>query len=160
MNEVAKAVVANYNASELLTRRAGVAREIEDELRRRALGFNLVMEDVSITHLSFSPAYEQAVEAKQVAQQESQRAKFIVDKALQEKKSIIIRASGEAQSAKLIGNSIKNNPGFIQLRRIEAAKEIAETVNKAPNKMYLSSDSLMLNVMGSDDQYANMGKKR
>ena len=160
VNEVAKAVVANYNASELLTRRAGVAREIEDELRRRALGFNLVMEDVSITHLSFSPAYEQAVEAKQVAQQESQRAKFIVDKALQEKKSIIIRASGEAQSAKLIGNSIKNNPGFIQLRRIEAAKEIAETVNKAPNKMYLSSDSLMLNVMGSDDQYANMGKKR
>jgi len=63
---VAKAVVANYNASELLTRRAGVAREIEEELRKRALSFNLVMEDVSITHLTFSPTYEQAVEAKQV----------------------------------------------------------------------------------------------
>jgi hypothetical protein len=32
VNEVAKAVVANYNASELITRRAGVAREIEEEL--------------------------------------------------------------------------------------------------------------------------------
>jgi len=150
VNEVAKAVVANYNASELLTRRAGVSREIEDELRKRAATFNIVMEDVSITHLTFSPAYEQAVEAKQVAQQESQRAKYIVEKAVQEKKSIVIKAEGEATSAKLIGNSIKNNPGFIQLRRIEAAREIGEVVKSSPNKMFLSADSLMLNVMQAD----------
>lgn len=119
------------------------------------------MEDVSITHLTFSPAYEQAVEAKQVAQQDSQRAKFIVDKAIMEKKSIIIKASGEAESAKLIGSSIKNNPGFIQLRRIEAAKEIAEVVNKSPNKLFLSADSLMLNVMDKDDGYSDkFGKRR
>lgn len=155
VNEVAKAVVANYNASELLTRRAGVAREIEEELRKRALHFNLVMEDVSITHLTFSPAYEQAVEAKQVAQQESQRAKYVVDKALQEKKSIVIRAQGEAKSAELIGNSIKNNPGFIELRRIEAAREIASVVNSSPNKMYLSSDTLMLNLIGESDARKN-----
>lgn len=108
------------------------------------------MEDVSITHLTFSPAYEQAVEAKQVAQQESQRAKYIVDKALQEKKSIVIKAKGEAESATLIGNSIKNNPGFIQLRRIEAAKDIAETLKGGTNKLYLDADSLMLNVMGTN----------
>jgi prohibitin 2 len=161
VNEVAKAVMANYNAAELLTRRAGVAREIEDELRKRAQGFNLVMEDVSITHLTFSPAYEQAVEAKQVAQQESQRARYIVEKALMEKKSIVIKSKGEAESAKLIGNSIKNNPGFIQLRRIEAAKDIAEVVNKSPNKLFLSADSLMLNVMNSDDGYdQKFGKRR
>jgi prohibitin 2 len=64
VNEVVKAVVANYNAAELLTRRAGVAREIEEELRKRALYFNLVVEDVSITHLTFSPAFKH--EAKQV----------------------------------------------------------------------------------------------
>jgi prohibitin 2 len=119
------------------------------------------MEDVSITHLNFSPAYEQAVEAKQVAQQESQRARYIVEKATQEKKSIVIKAKGEAESAKLIGNSIKNNPGFIQLRRIEAAKEIAEVVNRSPNKMFLSTDSLMLNVMNSDEgEYVAKLKKK
>lgn len=160
VNEVAKAVVANYNASELLTRRAGVAREIEEELRKRAQNFNIIMEDVSITHLEFSPTYAQAVEAKQVAQQESQRARYVVDKAKQEKKSIVIKATGEAESARLIGNSIKNNPGFIQLRRIEAAKDIAEIVNKSPNKLFLSADSLMLNVMSSDDAYGTFGKKK
>mmetsp|Transcript_35221 Transcript_35221/g.69938 ORF Transcript_35221/g.69938 Transcript_35221/m.69938 type:complete len:119 (-) Transcript_35221:157-513(-) len=118
------------------------------------------MEDVSITHLNFSPAYEQAVEAKQVAQQDSQRARYIVEKAMQEKKSIVIKAKGEAQSANLIGNSMRNNPGFIQLRRIEAAKEIAEMVNRSPNKMFLSSDALMLNVMGDDSGVLAKLKKK
>jgi prohibitin 2 len=160
VNEVAKAVIANYNAAELLTMRSAVSKEIENELKARALHFNIIMEDVSITHLNFSPAYEQAVEAKQVAQQDSQRAKFIVEKALQEKRSIVIKAQGEAASASLIGNSMKNNPGFIQLRRIEAAKEIAETLKSAPNKMYLNSDSLMLNVMGKDERYGDMFAKK
>jgi hypothetical protein len=57
--------------------------------------------------------------------QEAERARFIVDKALQEKKSVIIKAQGEAQSAKLIGAAIQDNPGFIQLRKLEAAREIA-----------------------------------
>lgn len=83
-----------------------------------------------------------------MAQQESQRARYIVEKAVQEKKSIVIRAEGEARSAELIGSSIKNNPGFIELRRIEAAREISGMVNSSPNKLYLSADTLMLNLMG------------
>jgi regulator of protease activity HflC (stomatin/prohibitin superfamily) len=39
-----------------------------------------VLEDVSITHLNFSREYSKAVEDKQVAQQDSEKAKFIVDK--------------------------------------------------------------------------------
>jgi prohibitin 2 len=38
-----------------------------------------------LQHLAFSPEFTAAVEAKQVAQQEAQRAAFIVDKARQEK---------------------------------------------------------------------------
>ena len=66
MNECAKAVVARYNANELLTKREMVSREISIDLRERALKFNVLLEDVAITHLSFSPEYAKAVEAKQV----------------------------------------------------------------------------------------------
>ncbi|CAN0495570.1 unnamed protein product [Hapterophycus canaliculatus] len=45
-----------------------------------------------------------------------------------QKMSIVIKAEGEAQSAKLVGEAIKDNPGFIQLRRIDAARDIASTV--------------------------------
>ncbi len=66
MNECAKAVVARYNANELLTKREMVSREISVDLRQRASNFNILLEDVAITHLSFSPEYAKAVEAKQV----------------------------------------------------------------------------------------------
>lgn len=56
------------------------------------------------THLSFSPEYERAVEAKQVAQQQAERGKYVVLKALEEKKSTIIRAQGEAEAAKLVSS--------------------------------------------------------
>ena len=104
VNEVTKAVVAQYNASELLTKRNLVSKQIRDMLTERSLHFNILLDDVAITHLAFSKEYTAAVEAKQVAQQEAERAKYIVERALQEKKSIIIKAEGEAQAAKLIGN--------------------------------------------------------
>ena len=105
-----------------------------------------MLDDVSITHLSFGKEYTAAVEAKQVAAQEAERARFIVDKAKQEKKSNVIRAEGEAKSAQLIGDAIRDNPGFIQLRRLEAARDIAGTLSKSTNKVYLDAGSLLLNV--------------
>lgn len=66
MNECAKAIVAKYNANELLTKRDVVSADIRRELVKRASSFNVQLEDVAITHLSFSPEYARAVEAKQV----------------------------------------------------------------------------------------------
>ena len=54
------------------------------------------------TDLSFGREYTAAVEAKQVAQQEAQRAQFVVEKAKQEKQEKIVRAEGEAEAARMI----------------------------------------------------------
>ena len=74
--------------------------------------FHILLDDVAITHLAFSKEYTAAVEAKQVAKQDAERSKYIVDKAVQEKRTIIIKAQGEAQSAELIGKAISSNPAF------------------------------------------------
>lgn len=66
VNEVTKAVVARYNASELLTKRDQVSRAIRDQLTARSKDFHILLDDVSITHLAFSKEYTAAVEAKQV----------------------------------------------------------------------------------------------
>lgn len=146
VNEVLKSVVAQFTASQLITQRERVSRLVRENLVRRALRFNIILDDVSITHVGFSPVFESAVEAKQIAQQDAQRAAFIVDRARQEKQSIIVRAQGEAKSAELIGEAIENKPGFLELKRIEAAREIATVISRSGNKVMLDSDTLLLNV--------------
>merc|ERR1712217_293972 len=154
VNEVLKSVVAQYNASQLIMQRELVSRMIRERLVERAKDFNILLDDVAITHLNFSPEYEKAVESKQVAQQQAERARYLVLKAQEEKKRTIIHAEGEQQSAAMIGDAIKANPGFIELRRIPVAKEISNLLAKSSNRMVLSADSLLLNLQGGNDNAA------
>jgi prohibitin 2 len=93
-----------------------------------------------------------AVEAKQVAQQEAERAKFIVEKAEQERKSIVIRAEAEAEAAILISKALEENPNFVELRKIEAAKDIAKTLAKGNNRVFLNSDLLYMDLSPADKE--------
>lgn len=61
-------------------------------MTERAANFNIALDDVSITSLTFGREFTAAIEAKQVAAQEAERAKFVVEKAEQDKRSAVIRA--------------------------------------------------------------------
>lgn len=139
-NEVLKAIVARYNAEELLSKRAEVSAEIRKELITRAHAFNLILDDVSITHLTFGKEFARAIENKQVAQQEAETQAWHVARADQERKAAIIRAEGEAEAAMLISKAMEAaGNGFIEVRRIDTAKEVATTLARSPNVTYLPS---------------------
>ncbi|KAH8171402.1 SPFH domain / band 7 family protein [Sarocladium implicatum] len=149
-NEVLKAIVAQFDAAELITQREAVSQRIRTDLTRRAAEFNIALEDVSITHMTFGREFTKAVEQKQIAQQDAERARFIVEKAEQERQANVIRAEGEAESAEEISKAIqKAGDGLIQIRKIEASREIASTLSSNPNVAYLPTAKSGSNGSGS-----------
>ena len=139
--EVLKSVIAQYNAEQLLTQREKVSAEIRADLSKRAEEFNIILDDISITHLAFSREFAASIEQKQVAQQMAERAKFVVLQREEEKKAQILRAEGESEAAALIAAAIEETgPGLVQLRQIETAKHIAQTLSQSANLTVLSGN--------------------
>jgi len=144
-NEILKSVVAQYNADQLLTMREQVSQQIKESLIERAYDFNLILDDVAITQLSYSKEFARAVEQKQVQQQLAERSKFIVMKNEQHRQATIIRAKGESEAARLVSQAIsEGGPGFVDIRRIEAAREIAEHLAHGQNVTYVPGGGNML----------------
>lgn len=146
-NEVLKAVVAQYNADQLLALRDKVSAAIRASLTQRAAEYNLLLDDVSITHLAFSTDFAAAIEHKEVAYQQAETAKFVVQKAEQERKALVIQSEGDAEAAQMVSDAIsKHGRGLIEIRRIETAQTVANVLSKSPNVVYLpSSGNILLN---------------
>jgi len=146
--EVLKAIVAQFNAEELITQREVVSERCREALVKRAHEFGIVFDDISITHLSFSQAFERSVERKQVALVEAERARYIVERTEQEKRASIIRAEGDSEAGIMVSQALKENgQGLIELRKIEASRDIAGTLARSRNVSYLpSGNNLLLNI--------------
>lgn len=81
LSETFKSASAKYNASELITERAVLKKDVYDQLRDRLGKYGIVVDDVSITNFKFSDSFAKAIEDKQVAQQNAERAKFNLEAA-------------------------------------------------------------------------------
>lgn len=137
-NEVLKAVVAQFDAGELITQREIVSQRVNEELTERAAQFGLILDDISLTHLTFGKEFTDAVEAKQVAQQDAERARYLVEKAEFQKVAAVTTAEGDSQAAKLLATAFqKAGDGLIELRKLEAAEDIAFQMSRSRNVSYL-----------------------
>lgn len=150
-NEVLKAVVAQFDAGELITQRDLVSRKVSEALTDRAGQFGLILDDISLTHLTFGREFTMAVELKQVAQQEAEKARFLVEKAEQQKKATVLSAEGDAQAATLLSKAFAEvGEALVEIRRLEAAEDIARDLSRARNVVYLpAGQSTLLNLPNS-----------
>lgn len=70
-----------FDATQLITDRPAVKAVAYEELVNRLERYGIIVQDLSITDFSFSPEFTSAIEAKQVAAQEAERAQFNLDRA-------------------------------------------------------------------------------
>ncbi|CAF4394243.1 unnamed protein product, partial [Rotaria sordida] len=84
------------------------------------------------THLSFRSEFTSAVELKQVAQQDVEKQRFLVEKTEQSRQANVIAVEDDAHAADLIGKALDEvGDSLIELRRIETAEGIANQLSKS-----------------------------
>jgi regulator of protease activity HflC (stomatin/prohibitin superfamily) len=122
---------AQYTVEQIYgSKRTELQQVIQDEIRQdfEAQGLRLVQ--FLLRNISFSPEYANAVEQKQIAQQNAERAKFLVQQQEQEaarvrveaqgvRDAAITRAEGEARALQLVADALRNNPDLIQYTYVQ-----------------------------------------
>jgi regulator of protease activity HflC (stomatin/prohibitin superfamily) len=116
VEEVLKAVMAKYTAEEIITRRGEVKASVDQSLTERLLNYHIAVDDISLVHVHFSERFSEAVEAKQIAEQEAKRAEFIAVKAIQEAQAKLNLARGEAAANQVLRDTV--TPELLQREAI------------------------------------------
>ncbi len=107
VQETIKQVTAKYNAEGLITERSEVKNLVQNDIGKRLKGYGINVETISITDFNFSEEFNRAIEAKQVAQQEALKQKYLLERAETEAKTAITTAKGKAEAARLEAVALK-----------------------------------------------------
>lgn len=106
LTDTIKSVIAEYTAEELITKRNNVSTRIYEKLNTRLEEQGITVSNVNITDLQFSEAYNKAIEAKQVAQQEALKSKEELEKTKVEAEKKVVEAQATADANKIINESL------------------------------------------------------
>ncbi len=94
-----KAVTANYDAEELVTKRDTVDAQIKDLIVTSLAPYHLTVEAVNVSNFAFSEAYSQAIEQKQVAQQQALQAQYTLQQTQISAQQQVVQAKAQADAA-------------------------------------------------------------
>ena len=139
VNETVKAATAKFTAAELLTQRPLVKEAIDLGLRERLGAYNVVTDDISIVELDFSEEFNKSIEGKVRAQQDAQKAENDLVRIKTEAQQTIETAKAEAESIRIRGEALRQNPELIDLK-------IAEQWNGALPQYMFGNTTPLLNL--------------
>ena len=123
--EAFKIAAALRTAEESITKRSELKKDFDTALEDRLEKYGIMVLDTSVIDLNFSKDFARAVEEKQIAEQQAQRAVYIARQAEQEAQAEINRAKGKAEAQKLLAETLKAQGGELVLQKeaIQAWRE-------------------------------------
>lgn len=107
IQEAFKATTAKFTAPDLIVKREEVKQLTYQELKDRLSKYNIVVDDFNIVNFDFSADFNAAIEQKQVAQQNLEKAKI-------EKMTALTQAEGQADAQKKLKDSGSLSPEYLQ----------------------------------------------
>ena len=118
IQEAIKEVTALQSAEQVVKNRESIkTRSLE--LARKKIGPIIVVEDIVIQDITLTRELEHAIEAKMVQEQEAAKSKYLQQRAQIEADTAVIKAKGDAESIRIRGDALKQNPVFIDLQIVD-----------------------------------------
>lgn len=114
IQESIKAVTAQFTAEELITKRQAVGDQIKEALSEKIGSYGITVEIFNIVNFDFSEEFNDAVEAKQTAQQQALKAEQDLARIEVEAQQKITQAKAEAESIKLVQEALSTSPDYVE----------------------------------------------
>ena len=141
VHEALKEVAALQSAEQIVKNREQIKTKALD-LARQKLNTLLVIEDIVIQNIRLTKELEHAIEAKMVQEQEAQRSKYIQQRAQIEADTAVIKARGEAESIRIRGEALKENPTFVELQVVDKWDGVAPLIIGSGENVMMSLSEL------------------
>ncbi len=138
--EAFKIAAARRTAEQSITQRSELKQDFDNALTSRLEKYGILVLDTSVVDLNFSTEFAKAVEDKQIAEQQAQRAVYIAQQAEQEAQAEVNRAKGKAEAQRLLAETLKAQGGELVLQK-EAIQAWREGGAQMPNVLVMGEKS-------------------
>jgi regulator of protease activity HflC (stomatin/prohibitin superfamily) len=119
IQNVFKATTSQYTAEQLITERNEVRIAAEQALTEQLAPYHIIVQNFNIINFDFSPEFNAAIEAKQVAQQQVETAKQLLAKAQIDAQTMVTAAQGQADAQKAIANTGGLTAEYLQWKALD-----------------------------------------
>lgn len=147
ITESVKVVTARYTAEQLVGKRNELAAAIEDDLTEKLIAYNIELVSTSIENMDFTDAFTDAVEAKQVAQQNKLKAETEAEQKVIEAQAAaeVRKVNADAEAYELLAKAEAE---------AEANRKLAQSLtDELVNYIYAQSwDGKLPTFMAGDSQ--------
>ena len=125
----ARMIISEYPGIDIFSlRRYEMQQKIEKRIKEALAPTYVIIEEVLVRNIYFSPEFQQAIEQKQIAQQDALRMDYVVKKQEKEKEKTITLARAEAEAIKLKGQVLASYPELVQWEYVNNLPEDLDVV--------------------------------
>lgn len=98
--EVLKANTALHVATEIMHQRPKIKADIQKELTTWLSKYGIELKEAALANIKFDPAYEKAIEAKQIEEQKAEQKRYELIQAQRQAEIVAAQAKGQGDAAR------------------------------------------------------------
>ena len=129
IRSIVRHVISEYPIMDVYSEKR---RLIQGEILRRVRELlekdGFIIEEIVLRDVHFTPDFSKAIEEKQIAQQEAERMKYVLEKERKEAERKKIEAEGTARAIEIVSKQLKKNPEYIKYLYVDKLSDKIQVI--------------------------------